>query len=143
MGKLKLKVKKENFSDLLSKLSDLTNIEDIIKFKIDKDYIFIYSIVVSGDVNSITAFKNYTLETKNYIENPEDVSNNFDFILKGAKRTIRSLSFIESSPEKIIMDLEYREIKDSDIMLIQCLKFSSGKFKMTCIGDELGSIKDI
>ena len=65
-SKLNLKLNKDNFVNLISKLQDLTNIEDVIKLKIDKDNILLYSLL-ANDV-SVLALKSYTLNTDEYID---------------------------------------------------------------------------
>ena len=63
-NKLILKAK-DNFPEFISKLEDLTKIEDIVKLKIDSENILMYSLV--GDT-SIVAFKSHILNTIDYFD---------------------------------------------------------------------------
>ena len=63
--KVKFKIKSEKFTDFISKLDDLTKIEDTIKLKIDNDNILIYSMM-GGNV--MLAFKNYLINTRDYLD---------------------------------------------------------------------------
>ena len=66
-SKLSLKLNNSNFLDFVSKMGDLTAIEDVVKIKIDKDNILMYSML-SNDV-SVLALKSYLLKTSNYFDN--------------------------------------------------------------------------
>ena len=60
--KVKFKINSDKFVDFISKLDDLTKIEDTIKLKIDNDNILMYSMMSSGQ--TMLAFKNYLVNTR-------------------------------------------------------------------------------
>ena len=45
MNKINLKLKSKNFSDLIQKLQNLSQIDDTIKIKIESDKTLIYSMI--------------------------------------------------------------------------------------------------
>ena len=59
-NKIKFKINNDKMSDFISKLDDLSKIEDTIKLKIDNQNILMYSILGG---NIMLAFKNYLLKT--------------------------------------------------------------------------------
>lgn len=139
-NKLTLKLNKDKFSDLISKLQDLTNIEDVIKIKIDKENLLIYSLL-SNDV-SVLALKNYSLNTQEYIDN-FDSEYTFDYIICGATKAVKNLKFFNSdSPIKL--EVNYKESPDDEtIMHVRGSHFSNGKLKVSIIGGEQQKIRDI
>lgn len=136
-NKLSLKLNKGNFSDLVSKIQDLTNIEDVIKLKIDRDNILMYSMLFN-DV-SVLALKSYNVPTSEYIEN-FDKDETFDFIITGGSKFVKSLKFFNSE-DPIKLEITYKE--GDDAMHIRTAQFISGKLKISCIGGEQYKIRNI
>jgi hypothetical protein len=138
--KLSLKFNKANFSDFVSKIKDLTNIEDTVKLKIEQDKILMYSML-SNDVSVLT-LKSYLVNTSDYIDN-FDKEETYDFIITSAAKFVKNLAFFNSdSPIKVdIMSKPLPE--DDNIMHVRAAQFSNGKLKISCIGGEEHKIRDI
>jgi hypothetical protein len=139
-SKLSLKFNRNNFTDFLTKLQDLTNIADVIKLKIDKDQILMYSML-SNDV-AVLALKSYLVSTTDYIEN-FDQEEIFDFVITSATKFVKNLMFFNSdSPIK--MDIIFKPLPDDEMtMHIRSAQISSGKLKISCIGGEEFKVRDI
>ena len=105
MPKLSIEIKPDKFHDFLSKLEDLAKISDVIKLKIDSENILMYSIV--GDT-ILLAFKNYLINTNEYLVFKEELDTTLDIIIASAKRYVKNLSFIKLN-DKIKLDVDYRE----------------------------------
>lgn len=138
MSKLKLKVKPESFSDFVSKLGELTQIEDSIKIKINNDDILMYSMV--GE-SILLAFKNYSLKTKDYFDIAE-----FDFMLDiiiiNAKKFVKNLGFLKS--DKISIDVTYKSSSDDDdVMCARALQITGGKFKVNLLAGDQHEMRDM
>jgi hypothetical protein len=138
--KLSLKFNKDNFSDFVSKLQDLSQIEDVIKLKIDSDKILMYSVL--SNEASILALKNFTVNTIEYIEN-FNKEETYDFIITSAVKFVKNLKFFNSDIP-IKLDLVSKKDSDDDSILhVRSAQFSNGKLKISCIGGEQFKIKDI
>lgn len=145
MGKLaintvKLTFNKDNFSDFINKFQDLTHIEDIIKFKINKDFILMYSMLATE--TSVLALKNYSLPTNEYLDDFE-LEETLDYVICNAAKVVKNLKmFNTDKPVKI--DVSYKESPDSDeVMHVRSSNFSNGKLKISVIGGEQHKIRDI
>ena len=136
--KIKFKIITDKFPDLLTKLEDLTKIDDNIKLKIDKTDILMYSMV--GE-SSILAFKNYIIKTSDYFQFDE-FEFVLDVIIPTAKKFVRNLGFIKS--DKIGLEVTYKE-SDDDTMVAHSrnLIFSGGKLKIQLIPGEEREMRDI
>ena len=93
--KVKFKINNDKFVDFISKLDDLTRIEDTIKLKIDNDNILMYSMMSSGQ--TMLAFKNYLVNTRDYLEYVDDLEYSIDIIIANAKKFVKNLNFIKDS----------------------------------------------
>ena len=139
--KIKFKINNDKFSDLIDKLDDLTKIDDTIKMKIDSENILIYSMLSSGQ--TMLAFKNYLINTKDYIDFSDDVEYSFDLIIANAKKFVKNLNFINGS-EKITLEISYKESADDDnIMNARSLQIVGGKLKVNWIAGEHYEMRDI
>lgn len=139
-SKLSLKLNKEKFTDLVTKLQDLTNIEDTIKIKIERDTTLIYTML-TNEV-SVLALKNYTIKTSEYFDN-FDRDEMFDFVIISASKFVKNLKFFNTA-NPIKLDLIYKPLPDDEnIMHIRSAQFSNGKLKISCVGGEQYKIKDI
>lgn len=139
-SKLSLIFNKSKFVDFISKLKDLTNIDDTIKIKIDKAGILIYS-TLANDV-SVLALKSYYLKTEDYIDN-FDSEYTFDYIITSATKIVKNLSFFDTNVA-VKLDIVYKELPEDDtIMHVRSGQFSNGKLKISCIGAEYYKIRDI
>ena len=132
--KVKFKINSDKFVDFISKLDDLTKIEDTIKLKIDNDNILIYSMMSSGQ--TMLAFKNYLVNTRDYLEYGDDLEYSIDIIIANAKKFVKNLNFIKDS-EKITFEISYKESPDDDtIMNGRSLQIVGGKLKVNWIAGE-------
>lgn len=139
-SKLQLKLSNSNFLDLVNKLGDLTQIEDVVKLKIDQDNILMYSML-SNDV-SVLALKSYLLKTSDYIDNfnKEEV---YDFIITSAAKFVKNLKFFNTT-SPIKLEINSKTAPDDDsIEQVRSAQFSNGKLKISCIGAEQHKIRDI
>ena len=138
--KLSLKFNKSNFTDFVSKLQDLTNIEDVVKIKIEQDIILMYSML-SNDV-SVLALKSYLLKTSDYIEN-FDREETFDFIITSATKFVKNLKFFNTD-KPIKLDIVSKPLpEDETVMHVRAAQFSDGRLKISCVGGEEFKIRDI
>lgn len=137
-NKLSLKFN-NNFTDFVTKFQDLTNIEDVVKLKIDSENILMYSML-SNDV-SVLALKSYIIRTSDYISN-FDSEHTFDFIITNASKFVKNLKFF-TNEIPIKLDISYKPDNESDVMHVRSSQFSNGKLKISCIGGEQYKIRDI
>jgi hypothetical protein len=138
--KIKFKINTEFFSEFIDKLSDLTNIDDTIKLKIDNEHILIYS-TLGGNV--MLAFKNYLVNTKKYFDFENELEYSYDIILPNSKKFVKNLNFIKDS-EKITMELTCKQSpEDDDVMNARSLQIVGGKLKVNWLGGERYEVKDI
>lgn len=138
--RLNFLVNNDNFPDFVSKLQDLTKISDTLKFKIDKDDILVYALV--GEV-AILAFKNYMLNTEDYLKFKEDFDYTIDFIVPGAKKFVKKLTFFDcDNPIKLSLSLK-NSTNDDDIKLTRTFTLGDGRLKVNQIGGEAYKVRDI
>lgn len=137
-NKIQFSVVQENFPDLLQKLEDLSKIGDVIKIKIDKDDIMIYSII--GEM-VVLAFKNYIIPTKNYLKFSKDLESPIDIIISGSKKFVKSLGFVKKD-HPIVCNLNYRE-DDSGTFLGRFFDIKNQKLKLSQSCGEETEIRDI
>ena len=138
--KIKFKIKKEKFSDFISKLDDLTQIEDSIKLKIDSENILIYSMM-GGNV--MLAFKNYLVQTSDYLETADEFDFALDVIIANAKKFVKNLQFLTQS-EKIGLDITYKASQDDDsVMNARSIVVTGGKLKVNWLAAEHYEMRDI
>jgi hypothetical protein len=139
-NKIKFKVKGDKFSDFINKLDDLTKIDDTIKLKIDNDNILMYSML-GGNV--MLAFKNYLINTREYLDYGDDLDYSMDVIIVNAKKFVKNLNFIKES-EKITMEITYKESPDDDsIMNARSVQVVGGKLKVNWLSGEHFEMRDI
>ena len=139
-NKIKFKIKSDKFSDFINKLEDLTKISDTIKLKIDNDNILMYSML-GGNV--MLAFKNYLINTRDYLEYGDDMEYSMDVIIANAKKFVKNLNFIKES-EKITLDISYKESPDDEsLMNARSLQVVGGKLKVNWISGEHYEMRDI
>jgi hypothetical protein len=138
--KLTLKFNQSNFSDFLNKFSDLTSIDDVVKLKIDKDEILMYS-VISNEV-TVLALKNYTIKTSDCLEK-FDEDGTFDFIITSAGKFSKNLKFFNTD-QPIKLEILYKPSPDDDtLMHVRSAQLTNGKLKISTIGGEQYRIRDI
>ena len=139
-NKIKFKIKSDKFSDFINKLEDLTKISDTIKLKIDNDNILMYSML-GGNV--MLAFKNYLINTRDYLEYGDDMEYSMDVIIANAKKFVKNLNFIKES-DKITLEISYKESQDDDtVMSARSLQIVGGKLKVNWMAAEHFEMRDI
>ncbi len=138
--RIKFIINNDNFADFVNRLSDLTKISDTLKFKIDKDDILVYALV--GEV-SILAFKNYTLNTSDFLKYKDDFDYTIDFIVTGAKKFVKKLTFFDlQSQIKLSISLK-NSLNDDNIKLARTFTLGDGRLKVNQIGGEIYKVRDI
>ena len=138
-NKIKFQINPDKMSDFISKLDDLSKIEDTIKLKIDGDNILMYSIL-GGNV--MLAFKNYLLKTSDYFKG-DDFEFTLDAIIANSKKFVKNLNFLTESP-KVTIEFTYKESQDDDsIMNARSIQVVGGKLKVNWICGEHYEMKDL
>ncbi len=140
-NKIKFKVESSRFSNFIEKLDDLTKIDDTIKMKIDSENILIYSMLSSGQ--TMLAFKNYLLNTREYLDYGDELEYSFDIIIASAKKFVKNLNFIKDS-DKITFEVSYKESPDDDsLMNARSIQIVGGRLKVNWIAGEHYEMRDI
>ena len=138
--KLSINLNKSNFPDFISKIQDLSNINDVVKLKIESDKVLMYSM--KANEAAVLALKSYILPSSNYFDNFEE-EQTFDFIIVNAPRFIKSLKFFDID-KQIKMDIIYKKHHDNvDVMQIRSAQFSNGKLKISIVAGEDDKIRDL
>jgi hypothetical protein len=138
--KLSINLNKRYFPDFINKIQDLSNINDVVKLKIESDKVLMYSMKATE--TAVLALKSYILPTINYFDN-FDEDTTFDFIIVNAPRFIKSLKFFDIDTQ-IKMDIIYKKHHDNEnVMQIRSAQFSNGKLKISTIAGEDDKIKDL
>lgn len=135
-SKLSFNLKLDKFDHFIQMVDDLSKISDIIKIKIDKDDILMYSMV--GD-SAILAFKSFLINTDQYFDLEE--VDQLDLIVPGSKKFVKSLSLIKKS-DKIKIDITYRR-NDDGINIARFFEIKNGKFKLSQSCGEESEIRNI
>ncbi len=136
-NKLTLKLNKNTFPDFISKLHNVSNIDPIVKLKIDKNKILLYSMEAND--SAVLALKSYIFNTAEYIEN-FDENELYNFIIINTPKFIKGLEFLDVS-NTIKLDLSYKPLDDA--MQVRSAQFSTGKLKIQTVGGEDSKIIDI
>jgi hypothetical protein len=138
-NKIKFQIKSDKISEFISRLEELTKIEDTIKLKIDSENILMYSILGG---NIMLAFKNYLLDTDEFLTN-NDFDFTLDVIIANAKKFVKNLNFLTSS-EKVTIEFSYKESNDDDsIMNARSIQVVGGKLKVNWLAGEHYDLRDI
>jgi hypothetical protein len=137
--KIKFKLNSQNLSDFISKLDELSKIDDTIKLKIDADNILMYSML-GGSV--LLAFKNYLLATSEYLDK-SDFEYKIDLIIPNAKKIVKNLAFIKDQ-SSVTLEMSYKSSPDDDdLYLVRSFQIVSGKFKVNWLAGEHYEMRDI
>jgi hypothetical protein len=132
-NKIKFKINGDTFNTFVSKLSDLSSIEDSVRLKIDKDDILMYSILGN---QILLAFKNYLIPTKDLIDIEDDVDYQLDLVIPNVKKFVKNLSLIKDV-NKVSIEFNYKESSDDDsIYLVLYFQITCGRFKIYWVGGE-------
>ena len=132
-NKLKFKINGSTFGSFVTKLSDLSSIDDSVRLKIDNSDIMMYSILGK---NIMLAFKNFLVPTRDVLELKEDIDYQLDLIIPNIKKFVKNLALIKDL-DKVSIEFTYKESSDDDsIYLVRYFRISSGKFKINWVGGE-------
>jgi hypothetical protein len=138
--KISLKLNKANFTDLVTKIHDISNINDVIKIKIEKDNIFMYSMKAND--SAVLALKSYTIPTIDYIDDFNE-DDTFDFIIINSPKFIKSLKFFDVNIQ-IKLDIIYKpHYENEGVMQVRSAQFTNGKLKISTVGGEDDKIRDL
>jgi hypothetical protein len=139
-NKIKFKIKSDKISEFIDKISDLTKISDTVKLKLDNDNILMYSMI-GGNV--ILAFKNYVINTRDFLEYESDLEYSLDIVIANAGKFVKNLSFLKSS-DKVTMEVTYKQSPDDEnVMNARSIQIVGGKLKVNWLGGEQYELKDI
>lgn len=138
--KIKFKFRKDNFDDFTNKLKDLTTIGDDIKIKIDNKHILIYSMLGKS---VMLAFKNYLLNTEDYLELKEELENSYDIVVANSSKLVKNLEFLKES-KTISMSVNYKPSPDdNNTMVARKIQITGGKLKVNWPAGETYEVRDI
>lgn len=142
----------EQLVTFLEKLTDLTAIDDYIVCKIDNTNFLMYSVATDAETkntNTILAFKSFTFDTDTIITKKSEIPQQVIYILKDAKKTIRTLKNFADYNEPVSVVITYDVINDlnfGDMMKLKAsklkLNFGGGSPRDSNIKISLKSIKD-
>ena len=136
-NKLKFKINGDGFGDFVSKLTDLSGIDNSVRLKIDNNDILMYSILGR---NVLLAFKNFLVPTSNVINFEDELDScQLDLIIPNVKKFVKNLSLIKDN-DKVNIEFSYKESYDDEsIYLVRYFQVSAGRFKINWIGGEHGN----
>ena len=110
--KLSLKFNKSRFADLISKLKDLTGIEDVIKIKFDKDNMVLYSVLQNEQ--QVSAMKTYVVKTGDYLQG-FDGDDTIDFVITSAPKFVKNIQFFILTAQRYSFINTNKEIKSNAV----------------------------
>lgn len=138
--KLSLKLNSSKFEDFIGKIKDVSNINEVVKLKINKDNILLYSMKAND--SAVLALKSYHVPTTDYIED-FDEDEMYNFIIINAPKFIKGLVFFDTK-QPIKLDLTYKpHHEDENTMQVRTAQFTNGKLKIHAVGGEDSKIRDI
>ncbi len=131
-------LKDQGFNDFLFLLEDLSKIDDLIKIKISSDKIFMYSM--KGQNNAILAFKNYYVDTIDFIDKL-DTEENIDIIIPNAKKFVKNLKFIDTK-STINLSLKTKPLSEGGLE-VRGIEIKNKKLKIKWMTAEQYEMKNI
>lgn len=135
-NKIKFKINGDGFQEFITKLTDLSKIDDSVRLKIDKDDLLMYSILGR---NVLLAFKNFMMNTSDVMELKDEMDYQLDLIIPNVKKFVKNLSLIKDI-NKVTFEVTYKESPDDDsIYNVRYFQIASGRFKINWIGGEHGN----
>jgi hypothetical protein len=137
--KLSIKLKSNKFNDLVSKLKDVSNINEVVKIKIDRENTLLYSLKAND--NAVLALKSYLLNTSEYFENFNE-DEIYNYIIVNTPKLIKGLHFFDDTND-IKMELIARLNDEEGYMQIRSVQFTNNKLKILSVGGEDSKIKDL
>lgn len=135
--KIEILIKKENYNDLLSKLEETSKIDDVLKIKIDKENVLLYS---TEGVQSVLALKSFQLKTKDYFIGYENEFTT-DFVILSSPKLIKNLKVFTDNDVKF--EIEGRLTEDDKSLEVRSCRFSLNRIRLQWTGGEQSKIRDI
>ena len=137
---LTLKLNKNKFPDLISKLEDLVKIDPSVKFKITSEKMLIYSMIRNESL--VLAMKSYILKTSDYIENFKE-DETYDFISIFANKLVKDFKLFNCNDDVKVKFTSKLMPDDDTTYHVRSALFSNNKLKITCVGGEQYKMMDI
>ena len=138
MKSVKLKSDYKRIQSLISVLKDLDKVNSMVRFKLFKDKIMLYT-TAKNDLGAVLAMKSYIHDISDFFDVVE-MEEDIDYILDDCKKFIKNLSFFRSDA-KIKGKFTIR--KSGGITYVNPLSMSDGRFSFEANGIELRHMKDI
>jgi hypothetical protein len=130
----------EQMQLFIDKLSDLSAIDDYIVLKFNNNDLLLYTVATSAEdkmKKNILAFKSYKFNTNEIIKIKGDFEDNLIYIIKDAKKTIRTLRNFNEFNENVECTITYDELNEQ--FFGDNIKFKNSKLKLNFQG---GSPRD-
>lgn len=139
--KFNFNIKKEKFSQFIEKISDLTQISDVLKMKIDTNHILVYSTL---GTSVMLAFKNFLLKTDDYFEIPSKLEEyeSCDIVIANANKWVKNISFLKDT-NKLSLNVIGKLDPDTNIVNARSFELNGEKLKIKWIGAESFQIREI
>ena len=132
-NKVKFKINGDTFNTFVSKLNDLSTIDDSVRLKIDNDDVLMYSILGK---NILLAFKNYLIPTEEFLIKRDDLDYQLDLVIPNIKKFVKNLGMIKD-PDKVTIEFNYKSSPDdADIYQVRYFQVSCGRFNINWVGGE-------
>lgn len=139
--KLKFKIKKDRFSEFIDRISDLTQISDSIKIKIDSNNILMYSTL---GTSVMLAFKNFLLDTDDFFEENSFLQEieSCDLIIANANKWVKNISFLKEE-NSLTLNISGKVDEDSNVLNCRTIQLIGDKLKINWMGAEAYEVRDI
>jgi len=125
--KISLSFSKEQLSDFLLKIKELSKIDDKIVFKLTNNNLLLYSTITKG--KQIYAFKSFIFETKSIMSLHDELISEVTLIIKDSKKFVLNLANYLEFDFEVDVELSYGEINGQ--IFSDMIKFSNGKLKIS------------
>lgn len=137
--RIKFTVKGAKYPEFIGKLSDLTDIGNVVKLKIDKEHMLMYSLV--GET-AVLAFKSYQLNTSDYFDY-EDFDYTLDYVINDAKKFVKNFNFLNVE-NTVEFDITFKDAPESDdIKHVRAIMGTDTRLKLSAVGAEQYRIRDM
>ena len=138
MKTVKLKSDYKRIQSLISVLRDLDKVNSMVRFKLFKDKIMLYS-TAKNDLGAVLAIKSYIHDISDFFDVVE-MDEDIDYILDDCKKFIKNLCFFR--PDANIKG-KFTIRKTGDVTYVNPLSMSDGRFSFDSNGVELRHMRDI
>jgi hypothetical protein len=138
--KISFKLKSDKFDDLIGKIKDISNINEVVKLKINKDNILMYSMRAND--TAVLALKSYYVPTTDYFEDFNE-DEMYNFIIVNAPKFIKGLLFFDGKTQiKLDVTTKPHHEEENNVQ-VRSAQFTNGKLKILTVGGEDSKIRDI